>query len=529
MHRFPVLYHAIQPTLCFSLLAFDVLWPVNAEDSGLILRHSYVHPEAVLGFGQIEIMLFFAGFVICASCAVIGYFVRHPRGRVLFMVGACGILLFLLPALGWAMSDEPCDAFGSGWALAVTQGESDIADAYLSALEGVYPFDEDAMVILTASAMASKDAQKACTISRRFLREKKSLTELQNEIAAVIAAGAARCSEESFDRFPELGTWDPRELVRRSNKRFRALRSESVLIPSGILDDIQKHLDNATAKPENSFDATSKLKDADQLKNRIPAEQVDLTSSDEVQDKPSPPARSQFETIPEQADFLVRLGYDHATGSGDVALDFFRARELYAKAIELNDHPIANLNLGLLHLSGAGSRTGRPDTTGALRYFDAAADRGNARALYETGYVRHFGSSFYRDYDAAFEAFRQSYDAGYRKLSAHMLGVHYESGLPTGMGPSRELAIPYYARAAQKDVHVAQYRYGRLLLEGREEQRLHAFHWVHEAAKNGVADAAALLAEMYRSGRGIYVGMDMDERLLKAREWQAKADELRQR
>jgi TPR repeat protein len=75
-----------------------------------------------------------------------------------------------------------------------------------------------------------------------------------------------------------------------------------------------------------------------------------------------------------------------------------------------------------------------------------------------------------------------------------LLAESFESG--NGVPVNRNAAKTWYQKAAEQGDHIAQYRFGQLLLNGDDEEKKDAVSWLRLAAEGGCADAQAQLVEV---------------------------------
>ena len=127
----------------------------------------------------------------------------------------------------------------------------------------------------------------------------------------------------------------------------------------------------------------------------------------------------------------------------------------------------------------------------AIQYFVSAADKGNARAQYELGFIYSQGIGVIRDYEKAIRYLTLSADQGY--VGAYSsLSYHFLNGL--GVKRDEEKGISYLILAAEKGDIGSQCNLGGLYLDENcsylETDINQALKWLVKAASNNQLPAS---------------------------------------
>ena len=182
------------------------------------------------------------------------------------------------------------------------------------------------------------------------------------------------------------------------------------------------------------------------------------------------------------------LGYLYQKGLG-VDQDHVRAAELYRLAAD-QGHPAAQTNLAVMLERGMGVTQDEPE---AVRLYRLAADQGRPVAMNNLGVMLQNGRGVEKDEAAAAALFRQAGNGGAPGgLPAAI--ANYAFMLEHGLGvPQDEYEAFYqYFQAAAREDHVgAQYRLGRMYMDGRgvrPADPVAGQQWLTRAARATAAD-----------------------------------------
>ena len=199
------------------------------------------------------------------------------------------------------------------------------------------------------------------------------------------------------------------------------------------------------------------------------------------------------------------------------------------------------------------------DIPKAKAYWERAADRGHALAMYSLGRLYQYGDLGSPDLEAAEKWHREAAIRGVTpaqyqlaKLlldqqeaeeaahwmsesamadyvaAQHDLAVMYEEG--TGVKPSMESAAKWYLEAAENGSMPAQFKLVTMYMEGKgvEQNDQKAFEWATKASESGDPNAKYLLGYMFYTGTGTVTNLEMAEVWLREAiaEGQSKAKKL---
>jgi hypothetical protein len=167
--------------------------------------------------------------------------------------------------------------------------------------------------------------------------------------------------------------------------------------------------------------------------------------------------------------------------------------------------------LALSVVCGAGSAADRPTTAAsalqaglqavnsndyaeAMRQFRIAADRGNAVAQHNIGFLYQNGLGVTQDYAQAMHWYRLAADRG-NASALNQLGYLYRNGL--GATQDYAQAMQWYRQAADKGYAIGQYNVGFLYANGLgvAQDTAKARTWMTKAAALGEEDAKLWLAQ----------------------------------
>eukprot|EP00729_Bicosta_minor_P011824 gene11824-biopygen25110 len=160
---------------------------------------------------------------------------------------------------------------------------------------------------------------------------------------------------------------------------------------------------------------------------------------------------------------------------------------------------VAQSNLGCLYLNGKGVEQ---DHVEAAKWFQKAAEAGNAMAQFNLGILYHTGKGVEQDHVEAAKWYRKAAKAGLTEAQ-HNLGIMHAHG--KGVEQDHVEAVTWSRKAAEAGLTEAQhnlgamYRYG----EGVEQDHVEAAKWYRKAAEAGYAMAQYNLALMHAKGQGV--------------------------
>jgi uncharacterized protein len=130
----------------------------------------------------------------------------------------------------------------------------------------------------------------------------------------------------------------------------------------------------------------------------------------------------------------------------------------------------------------------RGDYAAALKRLLPLAEKGDARAQFDVGFMHAYGWGFQRNPAEAIAWYRLAADQGL-SVAQHFLGLAYVNG--EGVRPNDETAARWLGRAAAQGFAQSQYLLGLMLLDGRGVQQdvVQGYAWIVMAGQGGVRSA----------------------------------------
>ena len=155
-------------------------------------------------------------------------------------------------------------------------------------------------------------------------------------------------------------------------------------------------------------------------------------------------------------------------------------------------------NLGVLYLQGKGVKE---DRQLAFDWFRKSADKGNIDGQYNTGFSYEYSRGVEKDDEQAFAYYLKAAEQGHEKAQLKLLergGLYERNGNPAK-------AIDWYNKVANQGNAEAQYRLGKMYLEGRgiRQDDKQAAHWFEKSAEKDHPQAQYQLGNMYYEGKGV--------------------------
>src|SRR5690242_9250838 len=125
----------------------------------------------------------------------------------------------------------------------------------------------------------------------------------------------------------------------------------------------------------------------------------------------------------------------------------------------------------------------------ALRVLSPLAEKGDARAQFDVGFMHAYGWGVDRNPTEAITWYRKAADQGLA-VAQHFLGLAYVNG--QGVRPDDAQAAKWFARAAAQGFVESQFMLGLLTLDGRSVPKdpVQAYALIVMAGKGGVRSAA---------------------------------------
>jgi TPR repeat protein len=158
------------------------------------------------------------------------------------------------------------------------------------------------------------------------------------------------------------------------------------------------------------------------------------------------------------------LGFMYYNGHG-VSRDPERA-QYWFKMAEAKNYPYALNNIGMI-LEDANH--GKPDFTGAFKYYRAAAEQGNSYGLYNVGRCYEKGIGVSQDYAAALNWYKHSAEKG-NIFAQYNLATMLEKGI--GTEPNLTEAVKWYllaGRLEREELNYIKENIDRLRKAGHSE------------------------------------------------------------
>ena len=144
--------------------------------------------------------------------------------------------------------------------------------------------------------------------------------------------------------------------------------------------------------------------------------------------------------------------------------------------------------LAAAELDDAVAAAHRGDYAAALRRLSSLADKGDARAQFDIGFMHAYGWGVARDAAAAIPWYRKAADQGLA-VAQHFLGLAFVNG--EGVRPDDAEASRWFGRAAAQGFAQAEFMLGLMSLDGRgvAKDPVQAYAFIVMAAQGGVRSA----------------------------------------
>ena len=138
----------------------------------------------------------------------------------------------------------------------------------------------------------------------------------------------------------------------------------------------------------------------------------------------------------------------------------------------------------------------------AIKYFQKAAEKGNANAQYNLGCCYEYGKGVSVDYTEAVKWYRKAAEKEYADAQFN-LGCCYENG--KGVSQDYTEAVKWYRKAAEQGQADAQFNLGYCYEYGKgvSQDYTEAVKWWRKAAEKGNANAQNSLGDCYYYGGGV--------------------------
>jgi V8-like Glu-specific endopeptidase len=135
------------------------------------------------------------------------------------------------------------------------------------------------------------------------------------------------------------------------------------------------------------------------------------------------------------------------------------------------------------------------DYSAALKHLSPMAEKGDARAQFDIGFMHAYGWGYQRNPTEAIAWYRRAADQGLA-VAQHFLGLAYVNA--EGVRPNDEEAARWFGRAAAQGFAQSQYLLGLMLLDGRGVQRdvVQGYAWIVMAGQGGVRSAGRTIPRL---------------------------------
>jgi hypothetical protein len=142
------------------------------------------------------------------------------------------------------------------------------------------------------------------------------------------------------------------------------------------------------------------------------------------------------------------------------------------------------------------------DFATALREWKPLADKGDATAQSNLGFMYDTGQGVPQNYKTAFKWYKLAAEQGVSNAQ-YKLGQMYYQG--QGVPQDNKTAVKWWKLAAEQGIANAQYKLGQMYYQGQGVPQNYktAFKWYKLAAEHGVSNAQHKLGQMYGFGRGV--------------------------
>src|SRR6266700_7292135 len=137
----------------------------------------------------------------------------------------------------------------------------------------------------------------------------------------------------------------------------------------------------------------------------------------------------------------------------------------------------------------------RGDYAAALRRLSPLAEKGDARAQFDIGFMHAYGWGVPRNPAEAITWYRKAADQGL-PVAQHFLGIAYVNG--EGLRPDDAEAARWFARAAVQGFAQAQFMLGLMALDGRgvPKDPAQGYAFIVMAGQGGVRSAARTVQKL---------------------------------
>jgi TPR repeat protein len=218
-----------------------------------------------------------------------------------------------------------------------------------------------------------------------------------------------------------------------------------------------------------------------------------LTEVDPGPTAPSQDGGTQADAVsPEQANTNGNIAYGRK--------DYAEALRWYQQAAD-QGNAAAQFALGSLYRNGLGTPR---NYTRALDWYTKSAAQGNASAINDLGWLYQFGAGVPRDYRQAMTWYRKAAAQG-NSTAQNNVGQLYHDGL--GVPVDYAQALVWYRKSADQGNGLAENNIGWLYDDGQgvPQDYAQAMAWYRKAADHGNSAAENNIGRLYQNGLGVPV------------------------
>ncbi len=228
-------------------------------------------------------------------------------------------------------------------------------------------------------------------------------------------------------------------------------------------------------KLDLALEELTKIKNNPDMRNCDNIRVVDYKIND-IKSKLSPPSLTVIQ--------MVDLGNDYLNGINGKTKDYAKAKKWFEMAAEQGNAE-AYLSIGWMYDKGLGVSQ---DLAEAIKWYRKAAEQGNVLAQNNLGVMFRIGKGVPKDYTEALKWFRKSADQG-NDIGMTNVGYMYDEGL--GVPQDYAEAERYYRMAAELGDATAQYNLGVMFENGKgvKKNLSEAKLWYEIAAVQGNENA----------------------------------------
>ncbi len=187
------------------------------------------------------------------------------------------------------------------------------------------------------------------------------------------------------------------------------------------------------------------------------------------------------------------LGFMYKNGYG-VEKNYLEALNWY-KASALNGNSSAQVNLAFMYREGLGNDKNYQE---ALNWYRKASENGNINGQVNLGRMYLEGLGTEKNFNLAFKLFERGAKNN-NKQGKTYLAYMYQYGL--GSEKDETFAKELYEEVVKSGLNLAQYFYGKFLIEGEQKDYEQGIKFLKKSAKQKNTDAMLYLANIYIEGK----------------------------